>query len=169
MKRPVDRCAGGMSQETDLSGPGGHAPGDRELEQLAALLSAYARGRPVRPGLVGRVYRASAELLPGRREAAGRVLRLPRFNLGSLWGRVAMAACIGLVFVLAARFMAQKPRPLLSPEAELVLVGYAGSTGGLLDGDAGGALGRVEHLLVTRDMTFADLRSDLAIIAADLE
>ncbi len=166
MKRPFDRWMDGMSQETADFGPGGHAPGDRELDQLAALLSSYGRGRPVPPGLAGRVYRASAELLPGR-PGAERGLRLPRLSLGSLWGRLAMAASIGLAFVLAARFMSQEPRPLLSPEAELVLVGYAGMQP---DDDMGGwPLSGVEHLLVTRDMTFEDLRADLAVVAADLQ
>ena len=57
-------------------------------------------------------------------------------------------------------------RPLLSTEAELVLLEFAGASYDIF-GDS--AFVEVEHLLVTRDMTFRDLTSDLAALADDLE
>ena len=82
-----------------------------------------------------------------------------------------MAASIGLAFIVASQFL--RPQPLLSPEMELVLMGDARDTRNglyrlLLDSDMQ-PLSDVEHLLLTRDMTFGDLGHDLTMLVADLD
>ena len=167
MKPRPDRWTHVMSKTIDQTGPGWHAP-DPELREIESLLSSYVRRQAVPPGLARRVYSASVPLLPGRR-AKTEALRLTPVNLGSIWGRLALAASIRLAFVIGARVMITSPRPqpLLTPEVELVLAEYAGATDHLLADMA--EFGQVEHLLVTRDMTFNDLTTDLAALAADLE
>lgn len=137
------------------------------------MLRAYARGRPVPSGLADRVFEASAALLP-RQAAAPRgrtwTWSSQPFTVGSLWGRLAMAASIALAFFVAARMAPHAAvAPPLSPDVELVLLELAGDSDGLLADFDDPVVGRVEHLLVTRDMTFQDLTSDLAALAADLE
>ncbi|MCZ6445176.1 MAG: hypothetical protein O6758_03215 [Planctomycetota bacterium] len=103
----------------------------------------------------------------------------------SLWSRLAMAASIGLAFIVATQSLRKPAGPmlqpkmelvgpmLLSPEMELVLMGDARDTRNglyrlLLDSDMQ-PLSDVEHLLLTRDMTFGDLGHDLTMLVADLD
>ncbi|MCH8165781.1 MAG: hypothetical protein IH889_09250 [Planctomycetes bacterium] len=86
-----------------------------------------------------------------------------------------MAASIGLAFIVATQSLRRPAGPmmLLSPEMELVLMGDARDTRNglyrlLLDSDVQ-PLGEVEHLLLTRDMTFDDLGHDLTMLVADLD
>ena len=85
-----------------------------------------------------------------------------------------MAASIGLAFIVATQSLRRPAGPLLlSPEMELVLMGDARDTRNglyrlLLDSDVQ-PLGEVEHLLLTRDMTFGDLGHDLTMLVADLD
>ncbi len=85
-----------------------------------------------------------------------------------------MAASIGLAFIVATQSHRTPAGPLrLSPEMELVLMGDARDTRSglyrlLLDSDVQ-PLGELEHLLLTRDMTFDDLGHDLTMLVADLD
>ncbi len=84
-----------------------------------------------------------------------------------------MAASIGVAFIVAPQSLRRPAGPLLSPEMELVLMGDARDTRNglyrlLLDSDVQ-PLGEVEHLLLTRDMTFDDLGHDLTMLVADLD
>jgi hypothetical protein len=145
-------------------GPGYVFDGPAELREVDAMLAEYARRSPVPAGLADRVFNASAGLLPARRRR-DRVLRLQPVSPVSTWGRLALAASIALAFFVAARVLPfGRPTPLLSPDVELILLEFAGV--GDLDEPGYAA---VEHLLVTRDMTFRDLTSDLANLVADLE
>ena len=139
-----------------------------ELEAIDAMLAREARRQPVPEGVIERVFNASVGGLPRRR---ARVYRLEPPRRASLWGRLAIAASIGLAFAVATSIV--RPRPLLWPEVELVLLGDTQETQNeidrLLRGYGESTLGPVEHLLLTRDMTFNDLANDLAMLAADLE
>lgn len=146
-------------------------PEYREVEaRLADYLSDRARRLPVPPGLVDRVFNASVGLLPARRRPRSPMLQLPRLASFSAWGgvggRLALAASIALAFFVAVRVT---PRPgesnRLTPHIETVLLEYAGAQEGFIDP----RFASVEHILMTRDMTFGDLNSDLARVAADLE
>ena len=137
---------------------------------LEVLLRAEASRLERRAGLADRIFEASVGLLPARQQPARSpwMLRPSRLSLGSMWGRLAMAASIGLAFFVGLRTLPHTAavRPLLSTEAELVLLEFAGASYDIF-GDS--AFVEVEHLLVTRDMTFRDLTSDLAALADDLE
>ena len=137
------------------------------LRQADELLAREAGQAPVPAGLTDRVFRASVAGLPARRLeppkrrlVAGAVpLRL------ATWGRLAMAASVALAFVVALRLMReQAPAPLdlartaaLPVEVEWLLMEQAGTDG------------EVTYLLDTRDMTFAELAGELAMLAANLE
>lgn len=69
-----------------------------ELRELDARLRRLLGGIDVPPGLVERVYRASAEGLPA--PVAGRVGRGRR--VAAWGGRAALAAMLGVAFVVAA-------------------------------------------------------------------
>ena len=155
--------------------PGPVSPflGDPALAELEATLSRYARRRHAPAGLADRVFDASVGLLPSRRPRRARVFKLEPISLGSMWGRLALAASIALAFLVAVRFMPQeRARSPLSPAAELVLLESAGATPADLRElwrFEDSRYGAVESLLVTRDMTFRDLTGDLARLAEDLE
>jgi hypothetical protein len=146
--------------------------GPAELREVDELLGRHARQQPVPAGLIERVFDASVGMLPSRRREPA--LRLQPVITTSHWGRLAMAASIGLAFFVAARIMPlREPSTRLSPDVELVLLEYADAEG--LDvhrrfpGPEEARYGVVERLLVTRDMTFRDLTGDLADLVADLE
>ncbi|MHC4947654.1 MAG: hypothetical protein ACYTG1_05265 [Planctomycetota bacterium] len=149
-------------------------PGDFEPEllDLDARLVRDARHGRVPSGLVDRVFRASAGLLPA---PAPLPLRSPGVPAtGALWGRLAMAASVGLAFVVGSWLLrAERTRPgppvhvavapaglatsrVLDREAEQVLFGADGSS-------------EVGYLLETRDLTLDDLSSELAMLVAELE
>ena len=83
---------------------------------------------------------------------------------GRLGGRLALAASIALAFFVAARVM-PPARGVLTRNVEMVLLEYAGGNAGFLDP----RFAQVEQILMTRDMTFGDLTSELARVAQDLE
>lgn len=147
-----------------------------ELAEIDSMMSRCARRQPVPEGLADRVFDASVELLPARRRRGGRVLRLRPARPVSIssWGRLAMAASIAIAFFTASLLTPLGgPRKLLSPDVELALLEFAGAADAELPWTLreldDPQLGQVAHLLVTRDMTFRDLTSDLAALAADLE
>jgi len=67
-----------------------------------------------------------------------------------------MAASIGLAFIVASTVGSPTRLAALSPDVELVLLDLAG-------------LGDVDHLLITREMTFRDLAGDVAAMAVALD
>ena len=142
--------------------------GPAEFREVEARLSAWARQQPVLPGLEDRVFDASVGLLPVRRVRRARVARPGRVTAfpawGRLGGRLALAASIALAFFVAARVM-PPARGVLTRNVEMVLLEYAGGNAGFLDP----RFAQVEQILMTRDMTFGDLTSELARVAQDLE
>lgn len=168
MNDSLERSTHGM---TEPSAPTPYEPGPEspslapEDRALDAMLRAYAQRHEPPAALSRRVYEASVGSLPGRH--VRRAAAPPRpLASSSLWGRLAMAASIGLVFYVAVRIL---PRTVVSPplpvEAELALTDFASE--GVLGDDS--IFADIDHLLVTRDMTFNDLTSDLANLADDLE
>ena len=107
-----------------LEGPGPLPPGfEPELREIDDLLSRRARRAETPAGLADRIFRASVDLLPApavRREKTPlvHVVRrrlLPRLGPTAQWrGYAALAASLGLAFVLAALFTRG---PVLRPEA----------------------------------------------------
>jgi len=139
-----------------------------ELREVEARLSAWARHQAVPPGLEDRVFDASVGLLPVRRVRRARVGRPERViafpNWARLGGRLALAASIAIAFFAAARVM-PPARGVLTANVEMVLLEYAGGNAGFLDP----RFAQVEHILMTRDMTFGDLTNELAQVVQDLE
>ncbi len=152
MNTPIDRLTGAM----------GNPDSDHALWAIEALLAREAARTVVPPGLARRVYQGSVGGLP----VPSRQPRRPRSGLQPLvlgrlafWGRLAMAASIGLAFIVASnvgRVGSRTRLAALSPDVELVLLDLAG-------------LGDVDHLLITREMTFRDLAGDVAAMAVNLD
>ncbi len=153
MNTPFDRLTGAM-----------HSPdSDSALRAIEELLEREAARTEVPPGLARRVYQGSVGGLPvlptqprQRPQYGVQPLLLGRF---AAWGRLAMAASIGLAFIVAGnigRVGSRTRLAALSPDVELVLLELAG-------------LGDVDHLLITREMTFRDLTGDVAAMAVDLD
>ncbi len=153
MNTPLDRLTDAM-----------HNPdSDSALRAIEELLARDAARTRVPPGLARRVYQGSVGGLPvlprqprQRPRYEVQPLVLGRF---AVWGRLAMAASIGLAFIVAGnvgRVGSRTRLATLSPDVELVLLDLAG-------------LGDVDHLLITREMTFRDLAGDVAAMAVDLE
>lgn len=163
-----------MSRFSDHGPPAPQgSPLPAELETVDAMLAGHARRQAVPPGLVERVFDASVGLLPSPRRRAH-----PSWTPGPLrfptawWGRLALAASIGLAFVVAVRTMplGSPELPPLTHEVELALLDYAGGQEFVLTlGDLQPQLGEVDSLLMTRDMRFRDLAGDLESLAAKLE
>ena len=144
-----------------------HSPdqGPAEFREVQATLAAWARQQPVPLGLEDRVFDASVGRLPVRRARVARPERVTAFPAWArLGGRLALAASIALAFFAAARVMPSARRPL-TRNVEMVLLEYAGGNAGFLDP----RFAQVEQILMTRDMTFGDLTSELARVAQDLE
>ncbi len=138
-----------------------HKPdSDSALQAIEELLAREAARTMVPPGLARRVYQGSVgglPILPRQRPRSG----LQPLVLGRLavWGRLAMAASVGLAFIVASnvgRVGSRTRLATLSPDVELVLLDLAG-------------LGDVDHLLITREMTFRDLAGDVAAMAVHLD
>ena len=153
MNTPIDRLTGAMNNPDS----------DPALWAIEALLAREAARTGVPPGLARRVYQGSVGGLP---VLSRQPRRSPRHGLEPLvfvrlafWGRLAMAASIGLAFVVASnvgRVDSRTRLAAISPDVELVLLDLAG-------------LGDVDHLLITREMTFRDLDGDVAAMAVTLD
>jgi hypothetical protein len=153
-----------------------------ELRRIDRALHADAGRFVVPDGLEERVFDASVELLPNRGRAGrggARRLRVvgvrrpggPARSWGrSQWGRMALAASLGLAFLVAAFVMqrgASRPMPVAS--GSIVDVG-----GRWLEEDPRDAMRdqmdrEVAYLLDTRDISSHEVTSDLEAIVADLE
>lgn len=142
---------------------------DRQLRDLARL-------QPTPPGLVDRVYRASVgrlpqavpATLPFRRSAAD-----PRRTWW--WGQVALAASLGLAFVLAGRvLLAPTPEGQNNPTmlaANSSPTDRMISDADLLTDDEIRLLmpeSDVDYLLATRTLTMDELNGDVDRLYADL-
>lgn len=153
MNTPIDRLTGAMDNPDS----------DPALWAIDALLAREAARTGVPAGLARRVYQGSVGGLP---VLSRQPRRSPRSGLQPLvfgrlavWGRLAMAASIGLAFIVASnvgRVGSRTHLAALSPDVELVLLDLAG-------------LGDFDHLLITREMTFRDLAGDVAAMAVDLD
>ena len=139
----------------------------RELREVEARLTAWARGQPVPPGLAARVFDASVGLLPARRRQRSPLMQMHRLPSLAAWrgvgGRLALAASITLAFLVAVRVMPRESNRL-TPDVEMVLLEYAGGQQGIIDP----RFAAVEQLLMTREMTFGDLTNDLDRVVAEL-
>jgi hypothetical protein len=153
-----------------------------DLERIDESLADLAKRDQAPPGLTDRIYEASVSALPrlrlrGRAAAGPQRMRFHR----PVWGQLAMAASIGLAFVLVAWFLSmptgapdrndliaeRTDAPVvrtvarhsvrLTPEAEWLLLetGFNGE--------------RISYLVETRDITFADLRSESERLFDELE
>ncbi len=153
MNTPLDRLTGAM-----------HDPdSDSALRAIEGLLAREAARTGVPPGLARRVYQGSVGGLPvlprqhrWRPRSGLQPLVLGRF---AVWGRLALAASIGLAFIVAGnvgRVGSRTRLAALSPDMELVLLDLAG-------------LGDVDHLWITQEMTFRDLAGDVADMAVNLD
>ena len=149
----------------------GHQSVDPDLRALDSELFEYAGRYPVPEGLSWRTYQASVGLLPNAKSAQRpRPWRLQPMNPASIWGRLALAASIGLAFVVGSRML---PPGGPTPYEQWLLAAYSGAS----DTELGGAIhefddprfAALEHLLVTRETTFLDLTSDVELLASDLE
>ncbi len=143
-------------------------PDQGPFREVEVRLSEWARRQPVPPGLADRVFDASVGLLPARRARRGRIGRPDPATAVPAWarlgGRLALAAAIALAFFTAVRVM-PPAGGVLTRNVEMVLLEYAGGDAGFLDP----RFAQVEHILMTRDMTFGDLASELTQVAEDLE
>jgi hypothetical protein len=100
-----------------------HPAGDRELQRLETTLHEAGGAWPVPVGLAERVYEASVSRLPRRRLRLVGTSRAPIHT--RLSGRLAMAASLGMAFVVAAWFMQV---PLQAPDGRVVSAPSAGGT-----------------------------------------
>ncbi len=153
MNTPIDRLTGAMNSPDS----------DSALRAIEELLGREAARTGVPPGLARRVYQGSVgglPVLPRQPRQRPRYEVQPLvFGRFAVWGRLAMAASIGLAFIVASnvgRVGSRTRLAALSPDVELVLLDLAG-------------LGDADHLWITQEMTFRDLAGDVADIAVNLD
>ncbi len=141
-----------------------------ELRDLDALLAEQARREPVPDRLADRVFEASVGGLPRRKPlpAAGpaAVGWIQILLSSQAWrGRLAMAASLGLVFILAGLFM-RGPGKTIDPPPERSIVLAAWLTEVPSDGDDD----EVAHLLDTAALSsFDELTGELDEIIAEFD
>ena len=162
---------GSLGRSTVRMAESSHQSGSvSEFRELDSKLVEYARRYPVPEGLSWRIYQASVGLLPGTKSRRPRLAGLEPMSPASIWGRLALAASIGVAFAVGSRML---PLGGITPDEEWVLAAYSGAS----DSELGGAIhefddprfAAVEHLLVTRETTFLDLAGEVDLLASDLE
>ncbi len=156
-----------------------------ELRVTDELLAQMVAREPVPAGLNERIFRASVTALPARlrlhratRHAAPAGPRRLQFHR-PVWGQLAMAASIGIAFVVAVWFLAQpgvqpgshliaehSAEPMihavahrsttLTPDAEWLLLETGGSA-------------YSSHLVETRDLTYVELQRESQRFFDELE
>jgi hypothetical protein len=126
---------------------------DADLRALDGLLAAAAASSPVPRRLADLVYDASVGLLVPRR-----TFRIETFRQ-TVWSRLAMAASLGLAFVLAAGAL-RRPSP-----AEGAAMLTAGPVQLLMESEGQS----FDYLLDTRDLTYDELNADLYRILEQVE
>ncbi len=138
-----------------------------DLQAVDDLLAREARHLHATPaGLAQRVFEATVDLLPNRREAPLQPLAYigPR---SVRWGRLAMAASV----VLAGMVWAM----LFTPKSLADQVAAADGQMQLFHDEAiwdevvSQGLAAMDYLMITYEMTFDDLDRELATVADELE
>ena len=190
MNPPPRRLTDGMTPDPNSPAAPGPDPESAlaewadwpHLRPINEMLAGEASRVPLPPGLVQRVYQASVTHLAGPPEIARRPARsywvepLIHGRLAA-WGRLAMAASIGVAFLVSLRVMRFQPRAsappvaalVLSPDEELVLFDLEAGVDRVLGLATDSPLGEIANILLTRDMTFRDLAADVAVLASDVE
>lgn len=140
------------------------------LQEVDTQLQREARRVQIPKGLANRVFDASVGLLPARSRTSQIDVLATISNLGSSissgqaskWGRLAMAASIGLVAMIAFNESRSPNMPQLvasiDTKLEPIYLQVVGKT-----------ISDMDYLLVTRDVTFEDLNAEFAILAAELD
>lgn len=133
-----------------------------ELRELDARIRRLLGGVEVPPDLVERIYRASADRLP-----APVVARVVGGRRVAAWGgRVALAAMLGVAFVVAA--LSLRSTNVTPGGAEAVAI--EPDLGWLADGPREQVDDLVSHLLETGDLRSMDeMRSELESLVSSLE
>jgi hypothetical protein len=175
MTRPRDTIRKQMLQPEQLPEQFGH-----ELRRLDALLGRCAQQDRVPSAMAERVFNASAHLLPRRErlrligtDVPHRAVPMHR----SIWGRLALAACVGLMIFAAARLLHTPTRLPELPGPGVVVqvehdapVAVAARPVALTPDEERLLLGSsFAYLFDTRDLTFAELERDVARLARDIE
>lgn len=140
------------------------------LQKVDMQLQREARRVQVPQSLANRVFNASVGLLLGRTRTPQIEVLATISNIGSglstvptsKWGRLAMAASIGLVAMIA--FDASR-----SPNLPQLVAGIDKELVQTYRDVVGKTISDMDYLLVTRDVTFEDLNMEFAILAADLD
>ncbi len=140
------------------------------LQEVDKQLQREAHRVQVPQSLANRVFDASVGLLPGRSRTPQIEVLATISNLGSgfstvpasKWGRLAMAASIGLVAMIA--FDASR-----SPDLPHLVAGIDTALAPTYHEVVGKTISDMDYLLVTRDVTFEDLDIEFSILAADLD
>lgn len=126
-----------------------------DLQEIDDLLQRSARRTSIPRELADNVYDVTVGLL---------LKRLDPIPLASrretAWTRLAMAASLGLAFLVAALFMRVPAQAAHSPSA---------STVSILEVERLFVEPSVDYLLETRDITYTDLLSDLDCIEREME
>ena len=141
-----------------------------QLHSVDMQLQREARRLRVPQGLTSRVFDASVGLLPVRARTPQIEVLATISNIGSglnssyasIWGRIAMAASLGLVAMIAFDVSRSPTLPQLVAGIDSELAPY-------YQGVVGKTISDMDYLLVTRDVTYDDLDMEFAILAADLD
>lgn len=141
-----------------------------QLQSVDMQLQREARRLGVPQALAGRVFDASVVLLPGRARTPQIEVLATISNIGSglgsssasMWGRIAMAASLGLVAMIA--FDVSR-----SPNLPQLVAGIDTAVQLTYHEVVGKTISDMDHLLVTRDVTYDDLDMEFTYLAADLD
>ena len=151
---------------------------DEDLRRLDAALHDAAANLPAPLGLERRVYDASMRVLPRRRLRLAGTTRAPIHT--RLSGRMALAASLGMAFLVATWFMGV---PLGSPAARLAESPSGASTmelvaerqvrmeywGSLAESFNGDSTDIESYMAVASDLTLEDFYAEARQLTSDLE
>lgn len=133
-----------------------------QLHSVDTQLQREARRLGMPQGLANRVFDASVVLLPERFRTPHVEVLATLTSPTSKWGQLAMAASLGLVAFISFQASQSPKMPQLIAGIDTVIKPYYHEV-------VGETISDMDYLLVTRDVTFADLDMEFAILAADLD
>ncbi len=140
---------------------------EAELRRIDHLLAAESQRFPTPRGLADAVYDATVGFIWERQTPMRLLAADRRLRRATSWGRLSMAAALGLACGVALMFV----RAPVQLQSQPVLAGALSTEAELLlfEQPWNNDLRGVDYLIETRDLTIDDLFNDIALMTRELE